>query len=145
ADPAANLPGARVVADEETLRAEVREAVAEHLGPVLDGFRPRLRRGPRALWNVAADEIVEGLWYVGELLGDEPRARAEAERLLPGSVGPYPKGASFRELSGPDGESLTTRDRAACCLFYTLRPEDTCTTCPRTCDATRIARMTASR
>ncbi len=34
-DPAADLPGARVVADEEALRAEVREAVAEHLGPVL--------------------------------------------------------------------------------------------------------------
>lgn len=42
-DPAAALPGARVVEDEEALRAEVRAAVAEHLEPVLAGFGPRMR------------------------------------------------------------------------------------------------------
>ncbi|KEF17055.1 iron-sulfur protein [Streptomyces rimosus] len=143
-DPAADLPGARVVPDEEALRAEVREAVAEHLGPVLDGFRPRLRRGPRALWGMASDEIVEGLWYLGHLLGEEPRAVAEAARLLPGGTAPYAGGAAFRELAGPDGAALSTRDRASCCMFYTLRPEDTCVTCPRTCDADRIKRLTAT-
>ncbi|WP_030622009.1 (2Fe-2S)-binding protein [Streptomyces sclerotialus] len=143
-DPAAALPGAVVVADEEALRAEVRAAVAEHLGPVLDGFRTRVRRGPRALWGMATDEIVEGLWYLGHLLGEEPRAVAEVERLLPGATTPYVGGAGFRELTGPAGESLQTRDRASCCMFYTVRPEDTCVTCPRTCDADRIARLTAS-
>ncbi|MGP3951871.1 (2Fe-2S)-binding protein [Streptomyces sp. 7N604] len=143
-DPAAALPYARVVPDERALRAEVREAVAEHLGPVLDGFRPRMRRGPRALWGMATDEIVEGLWYVGHLLGEERRAVAELQRLLPGSTTPYVGGSAFRELTGPDGQALPTRDRASCCLFYTLRPEDTCVTCPRTCDADRIARLTAS-
>lgn len=39
-DPAATLPGARVVPDEEALREEVRAAVAEHLEPVLGGFGP---------------------------------------------------------------------------------------------------------
>jgi hypothetical protein len=143
-DPAATLPNARVVPDEEALRKEVREAVAEHLGPVLDGFRPRMRRGPRALWGMATDEVVEGLWYVGHLLGEERRAVAELERLLPGSTAPYVGSSAFRELTGPGGETLPTRDRASCCLFYTLRPEDTCVTCPRTCDADRIARLTAS-
>ncbi|MFG2193463.1 (2Fe-2S)-binding protein [Streptomyces sp. NPDC048639] len=143
-DPMAALPNARTVPDEEALRAEVREAVAEHLGPVLDGFRPRMRRGPRALWGMATDEIVEGLWYVGHLLGEERRAMAELERLLPGSTTPYVGSSAFRELTGPKGEVLPTRDRASCCLFYTLRPEDTCVTCPRTCDAERIARLTAS-
>ncbi|MFD7662027.1 (2Fe-2S)-binding protein [Streptomyces sp. NPDC059788] len=143
-DPAAELPGARVVPDEEALRAEVREAVAEHLGPVLDGFRPRLRRGPRALWGMASDEIAEGLWYLGHLLGEEPRAVAELKQLLPGGTAPYPGGAAFRELTGPDGAALPTRDRASCCMFYTLRPEDTCVTCPRTCDADRIKRLTAT-
>ncbi|UNO39373.1 (2Fe-2S)-binding protein [Streptomyces sp. MST-110588] len=143
-DPLAGLPGARVVPDEEALRTEVREAVAEHLGPVLDGFRPRMRRGPRALWGMASDEIVEGLWYVGHLLGEEPRAVAELARLLPGGTAPYVKGAAFRELTGPGGEALATRDRASCCMFYTLRPEDTCVTCPRTCDADRVKRLTAA-
>ncbi|MFG3350941.1 (2Fe-2S)-binding protein [Streptomyces sp. NPDC048001] len=143
-DPAAALPGARVVADEEALRGEVRAAVAEHLGPVLDGFRPRMRRGSRALWGMATDEIVEGLWYVAHLLGEEERAMAELELLLPGTTRPYVGTAGFRRLAAPGGGSLPTRDRASCCLFYTLRPEDTCVTCPRTCDEDRVERLLRS-
>ncbi|MFE8011613.1 (2Fe-2S)-binding protein [Streptomyces antibioticus] len=143
-DPAAALPGARVVADEEALRAEVREAVAEHHEPVLAGFGPRTRRRGRALWGMVTDEIVEGLWYVAELLGPEERERArrELELLLPGSTRPYVGSAAFRELTAPDGRALPTRDRASCCMFYTVRPEDTCDTCPRTCDADRVAKLT---
>ncbi|MET7492043.1 (2Fe-2S)-binding protein [Streptomyces sp900116325] len=141
-DPAAALPGARVVADEAALRAEVLAAVAEHIGPVLDGFGPRMRRGKRALWGMATDEIVEGLWYIAHLLGEERRAMTELEALLPGTTKPYVGTAGFRELTGPNGESLPTRDRASCCLFYTLRPEDTCVTCPRTCDTDRVRKLT---
>nr|WTB34472.1 (2Fe-2S)-binding protein [Streptomyces sp. NBC_00830] len=141
-DPAAALPGARVVADEAALRAEVLAAVAEHIGPVLAGFGPRMRRGKRALWGMATDEIVEGLWYIAHLLGEERRAMTELEALLPGTTKPYVGTAGFRELTGPNGESLPTRDRAGCCLFYTLRPEDTCVTCPRTCDTDRVRKMT---
>ncbi|MFF9277477.1 (2Fe-2S)-binding protein [Streptomyces griseosporeus] len=139
-DPAAALPGARVVADEEALRAEVRGAVAEHLEPLLAAFGPRMRRRGRALWGTATDEVVEGLWYVAHLLGEEERARRELELLLPGATRPYAGSAAFRELTGPDGERLPTRDRASCCMFYTVRPEDTCATCPRTCDADRVAK-----
>ncbi|MGC9541362.1 (2Fe-2S)-binding protein [Streptomyces sp. UG1] len=145
-DPAAILPGARVVPDEEALRAEVRTAVAEHLQPVLAGFGPRMRRRGRALWGMATDEVVEGLWYVAHLFGDgeQDRARRELELLLPGATKPYVGSAAFRELTGPNGESLPTRDRASCCMFYTLRPEDTCATCPRTCDADRVTKLVAA-
>ncbi|MEV5342234.1 (2Fe-2S)-binding protein [Streptomyces sp. NPDC052676] len=143
-DPAAALPGARVVDGEEALRAEVRAAVAEHLEPVLAGFGPRMRRRGRALWGMATDEVVEGLWYVAHLLGEQERARHELELLLPGATKPYVGSAAFRELTGPDGERLPTRDRASCCMFYTVRPEDTCATCPRTCDADRVAKLTAA-
>ncbi|WP_031475353.1 (2Fe-2S)-binding protein [Streptomyces bicolor] len=145
-DPAAALPGARVVPDEEALRAEVRSAVAEHLEPVLGGFGPRMRRRGRALWGMVTDEVVEGLWYVAHLFGDgeQDRARRELELLLPGATQPYVGSAAFRELTGPNGESLPTRDRASCCMFYTLRPEDTCATCPRTCDADRVTRLLAA-
>ncbi|MFH8473473.1 (2Fe-2S)-binding protein [Streptomyces sp. NPDC018000] len=143
-DPAAGLPGARVVPDEAALRAEVLAAVADHIGPVLDGFGSRMRRGRRALWGMATDEVVEGLWYIAHLLGEERRAMAELEALLPGTTKPYVGSAGFRELTGPNGESLPTRDRASCCLFYTLRPEDTCVTCPRTCDADRVRKLTAT-
>lgn len=141
-DPAAGLPGARVVPDGEALRAEVRAAVAEHLEPVLGGFGPRMRRRGRALWGMATDEIVESLWYIAGLLGEERRAMSELELLLPGATRPYAGSAAFRELTGPNGESLPTRDRVSCCLFYTLRPEDTCATCPRTCDPDRVTKLT---
>lgn len=140
-DPAAGLPGARVVPDEEALRAEVRAAVAEHLEPVLGGFGPRMRRRGRALWGMATDEIVESLWYIAGLLGEEQRAMSELELLLPGATRPYAGSAAFRELTGPNGESLPTRDRVSCCLFYTLRPEDTCATCPRTSDPDRVTKL----
>ncbi|MFW3463346.1 (2Fe-2S)-binding protein [Streptomyces microflavus] len=142
-DPAASLPGARVVPDESALRAEVLAALTEHLEPVLTGFGPRMRReaGPVGM---ATDEIVEGLWYIAHLLGEERRAMAELELLLPGTTKPYVGTAGFRELTGPEGQSLPTRDRASCCLFYTLRPDDTCVTCPRTCDADRVRKLAAA-
>ncbi|MEO3974435.1 (2Fe-2S)-binding protein [Streptomyces sp. CAU 1734] len=140
-DPAARLPGARVVADEEALRGEVRSAVAAHLEPLLRGFAPRMRRGNRALWGMATDDLVEGLWYIGNLLGEEQRAMSELELLLPGTPKPYVGAPGFRMLTGPQGEQLPTRTRATCCFFYTLRPDDTCITCPRTCDEDRVARL----
>ncbi|MDN3021772.1 (2Fe-2S)-binding protein [Streptomyces sp. S.PB5] len=144
-DPAAVLPGARVVPDEEALRAEVRDAIAEHMEPVLAGFGPRMRRRGRALWGMVTDEIVEGLWYVAQRLGrsEQERAERELELLLPGTTKPYIGTAAFRELTGPGGESLATRDRASCCLYYTLEPQDTCVTCPRTCDADRVVKLLA--
>ncbi|GGS67975.1 (2Fe-2S)-binding protein [Streptomyces cinerochromogenes] len=145
-DPAAALPGSVVVPDEEALRAEVRAAVAEHLEPVLAAFGPRMRRRGRALWGMATDEVVEGLWYVAGLFGEREAERAvrELELLLPGATRPYAGAAGFRTLTGPDGTPLATRDRASCCMFYTVRPEDTCATCPRTCDGDRVARLTAT-
>ncbi|UXY30741.1 (2Fe-2S)-binding protein [Streptomyces sp. HUAS TT20] len=128
-DPAAALSGAVVVPDDEALRAQVRAAVAEHPEPVLGAFGPRMRRRGRALWGMATDELVEGLWYVAHL----PR-RGGAGRARSGA-------AAFRVLTGPDGEALPTRGRASCCMFYTLRPQDTC---PHTRDADRIAKPTAA-
>ncbi|MFI9566278.1 (2Fe-2S)-binding protein [Streptomyces rishiriensis] len=145
-DPAALGPGARVVPDEEALRAEVRAAVAEHHEPLLAAFGPHTRRRGRALWGMVTDEVVEGLWYVAHLLGgdEQERARRELELLLPGATRPYVGSAAFRELTRPDGQSLLTRDRASCCMFYTVRPDDTCVSCPRTCDADRVTKLTAA-
>ncbi|MER5864786.1 (2Fe-2S)-binding protein [Kitasatospora sp. NPDC002040] len=131
-DPAAGAAGTRVVPDEAALRAELRAALTEHLTPVLAAFRPAMRRGPRTLWGMATDDVIEGLWFLGGLLGEEERAAAEVSALLPGpSDAPFVGGAGFR----PSGsaESTRTRTRTSCCLFYTVRPDQTCLTCPRIC------------
>ncbi|GAA4994586.1 hypothetical protein GCM10025734_24640 [Kitasatospora paranensis] len=117
----------RVVPDEAALRAELLAAVAEHLAPVVAAFRPRVRRGPRTLWGMVTDDVVEGLWYLGGLFGEEDRAAAELTALLPGDgPAPFVGAAGFRHE-----DAMRTRTRTTCCLFYTVRPEEPCFTCPR--------------
>ncbi|WP_407638947.1 (2Fe-2S)-binding protein [Actinacidiphila yeochonensis] len=141
-DPAAALPDARPVASAAALRAELRSAVAEHAGPVLAAFRPLVRRGPRALWGLVADEVAEGLWFAARLLGEEERAVAELQALLPGDTPPLSGAAGFHQRGdGPSCGSTTggtARTRLACCLYYTLSPAGACAGCPRAGGAGRI-------
>ncbi|MHB9858163.1 (2Fe-2S)-binding protein [Streptomyces sp. YIM S03343] len=148
-DPAAALPGARVVPDEEALRTELQAAVAEHLEPLLAAFGPRMRRRGRALRATVTDEIVEGLRYIAPLLGEDSRHGQDGDNGDNGEDGE----------DGKDGEGSGSMERralrelalllpgavrgtgpylrASCCMFYTIRPTDTCATCPRTCGTVR--------
>lgn len=123
---------------------ELRVAYEELVAPLLTAFRPEVRRGPRALWGMAADDLVSALWYLGRALGEEERAVREATALLPGDTPPLTSGAGFRSLRGPSGRSYPTRTRAGCCLFYAVRPAEACLTCPRTGDAERLRRLEAA-
>jgi hypothetical protein len=140
-DPAATLPGVLTAPHEEALRVELRAAVADHMGPLLDAIGPVARRGSRALWGMVADDLVSGVWYLGRTLGREDEAVAAATRLLPTAVTPYPGGADFRHLTTDDGRRHPTRTRTGCCMYYTIRPDEACATCPRTCDAERLRRL----
>ncbi|MCC9310452.1 iron-sulfur protein [Kitasatospora sp. RB6PN24] len=125
-DPAADSPGALVLPGQGALDATLRRVVAAQLGPLFRAFGPELRRGPRTLWGLATDELVEGLWFAAGLLGEEARAVAALSELLPAE--PFTGAADFRA----DGTGLR-RTRVSCCLFYTLRPDQPCAGCPRTC------------
>ncbi|MGF1432094.1 (2Fe-2S)-binding protein [Kitasatospora sp. LaBMicrA B282] len=136
-DPAADRPGAHPVPDHAALRAVLRSTLAAHLEPVQAAFRPDLRRGPRTLWGLATDEVVEGLWYAAVLLGEEARAVAALTELLPEDGGAAPFGAAGFRLRRPSGTGAAptpARTRASCCLFYTLQPAELCAGCPRTVD-----------
>lgn len=139
-DPAAGLPGTRVL-DEESLRVELRAAVVAHMKPLLSVIGPRLRRGQRALWGMAGDDLISGIWYLGRMLGQEDEALRAVDALLPGPVEPFPGGAAFRHLTTRDGERHPTRTRLGCCLYYTIRAAEACGTCPRVCDAERLRRL----
>lgn len=140
-DPAATLPGVLTVPHEEALRAELRAAVADHMAPLLEAIGPVTRRRSRALWGMVCDDLVSGIWYLGRTLGREDEAVAAATRLLPTAVTPYPGGADFRHLTTDDGRRHPTRTRAGCCMYYTIRKAEACSTCPRTCDAERLRRL----
>ncbi|WP_443054286.1 iron-sulfur protein [Streptomyces sp. IBSBF 2435] len=131
-DRAAGSAEAVVLDCEEDLRAELRQAVADHVRPLLTALRPHLRRGTRALWGMVGDDLVSGLWHLGRALGEEERGADLAARLLPGPLSPFPGGAGFRRL--PDdhpGPERLTRTRIGCCMHYTVCPAETCSTCPR--------------
>ncbi|KUO18280.1 (2Fe-2S)-binding protein [Streptomyces dysideae] len=140
-DPAATLPGVLTVPHEDALCDELRAAVAEHMEPLLTAIGPLARRGQRALWGMVADDLVSGIWYLGRTLGREGDAVRAATTLLPTGVTPYPGGAGFRYLTTDDGRRHPTRTRTGCCMYYTIRPDEACATCPRTCDAERLRRL----
>ncbi|TGB14752.1 iron-sulfur protein [Streptomyces sp. MZ04] len=144
-DPAAGLPGVRVLPDEESLRTELRAAVVAHMRPLLDAIGPQLRRGPRALWGMAGDDLISGIWYVGRMLGQEEESLRAVDALLPGPVAPFPGGAAFRHLTTRDGMRHPTRTRLGCCLYYTIPAAEACGTCPRVCDSERLRRVEAER
>ncbi|MEU2628854.1 (2Fe-2S)-binding protein [Kitasatospora sp. NPDC007106] len=126
-DPLAAGGLLRTVPDEAALRAELLDAVHEHVAPMVAAFRPWVRRGPRTLWGTATDDVVEGLWFLAGQLGEEERAVAELTALLPGGgPAPFVGGAAFRP-----GDGIRTRTRSTCCLFYTVSPNELCFTCPR--------------
>ncbi|WP_316520583.1 (2Fe-2S)-binding protein [Kitasatospora brasiliensis] len=141
-DPAAGSEQARTAPDEPALGAVLRSALGAFLAPVLTAFGPEARRGPRVLWAMATDAVVEGLWYAGGLLGEQERARAELSALLapaPGAAGgpapdpaPFTPGAGFAPPAPSGGGAPAPhRSRASCCLVYTARPADMCDGCPR--------------
>lgn len=143
-DPAAQHPGARVHREVETLRAAVRESAQTHFAPIMEAFASELRRGPWALWGMATDQLVSGLWYLGRLLGDEDRGAAEAQRLLPGDTPPFAGGAGVRHVAAGEGGTMPTRTRLSCCLLYTVAPDAVCTTCPRQRGDQPLDRVAAS-
>ncbi|MFE9421654.1 iron-sulfur protein [Kitasatospora sp. NPDC006697] len=127
-DPRAGHPAAVPVPDRAALDRELRTAFAAQLDPLFTALAPQLRRGPRTLWGLATDELTEGLWFAAGLLGRERQAVEALSALLPGTgtTAPYTGGAAFRRTpAGP------CRTRVSCCLFYTVRPTDPCTGCPR--------------
>jgi hypothetical protein len=140
-DPDAGAVGARVVADEAALRAELLRAVSEHLEPLLGAFRSHLRRGERVLWGMVADELVSAVWYLGRILGaaEGERAVRELGELLPGDTGRFKRAAGFRTLRGTEGRTHCNRTQSVCCLWYTLDPNALCGTCPRADDARQVA------
>jgi len=104
----------------------------------------RATQSRAVLWRAAADALAATLWYVGQALGEENRAAAEAAQVLgdgSGALPPYIGAANFRELNLPDGRRQLTRVRNACCFYYTIAPASPCRTCPRLSDAERVRRV----
>lgn len=109
----------------------LREAVVAHLEPVIAAFQPFTRRGPRALWGMASDDLVSGIWYLARMLGEEERGIELAGAVLTGDHPRLPGSADFRALADAEGRTCWTRTRLGCCLYYAIGKTESCLTCPR--------------
>lgn len=104
------------------------------------------RRSPTALWRLAADAPAGTLRRPGEQLRDERTGRSRRPSCSATPAGPAvrrpaavaARGASFREVTQPDGTRLITRERNECCLAYTLGGTVPCVGCPRAPGAKRL-------
>lgn len=117
----------------------------EHLEPVVEALAPVTRRGRRALWASVEDVCSGCLHWLGEALGPDDLARADADLLL--GVRPPLRGrAVLVEVPRPDGGTRTLRRRNGCCLAYAREDPEAvaCITCPRVSAAERARRSLSS-
>jgi hypothetical protein len=145
-DPAAELPGATVVADEAALAELLRARFVAHAARFVpafaaainipDGiFAGRLRLGRRTLWAAATDALDVALWVAGRDCADEAAGVADAALVLPAAHPPLTSASTLRPAVSAAERTPDTRwirRRESCCFHYVLRDgAGECRTCPR--------------
>lgn len=116
------LPGVRVVADEDALRATLRYTlIDQHLAPLMERMRERVHIGPRTLWGSLASGVAHGLSRAADTLpGSAEQAANEVLAAL--------DVADLVELS-PLGSGELRVQRRTCCLAFTLPEPKVCAGC----------------
>jgi hypothetical protein len=129
-DPAAAHPDALVLPSAPALREWLREALEQHIAPLIDGVYAVTRLGKRAQWNLVADSCARLFQHAGQHLGDEPRACAEGLAFIQSPVSPM-RASHTRYLTLEcNGHRDTFVERGGCCLYYRVAPGQNCSTCP---------------
>lgn len=140
-DPDAAHPDARPVDGVEELRAVLRAQVAAHADAFLQAWGRRGRRGRRALWAAATDALVEAV----QRSAPGGRGAREAAALLPAasdsSLAPFVGAVRYTSVGRPGTPDEPFRQRASCCLAYSVPGGEACFSCPRTDDVERARRL----
>lgn len=143
-DAAADHPDATVLPDERALVLELNAMLRErHLPALIETIAERSRRGRRALWRSATDQLVGAFTRAGAALDAEAEAIALAR--IAGD-GERPMRAEVRierfELDGMAPHTMHLRD--GCCLYYRVngRPPN-CSNCPLVDADRRVELLTA--
>jgi hypothetical protein len=122
AAPSAGLPQVRVVADEAALLEELRRSLLDdHLTPLLDAMRSRVRIGERTLLGSLASGIAYAVLRSADVL---PGSSAQTIATLLTALGVEDL---IELVPGPSG-ALTVQ-RRTCCLAFTLPQPKVCVGC----------------
>jgi hypothetical protein len=129
-DPAAAHPDAVLLPTSSTLRDWLREALEQHIAPLINAVHTLTRLGKRAQWNLVADSCARLFQYAGQRLGDEPRSCAEGLAFIQSPASPM-RASHTRYLTLEcNGHHNTFVERGGCCLYYRVAPGQNCSTCP---------------
>jgi len=129
-DPAAAHPDAAVVADPDALLARLRAEIEAHLGALIGVMRVRrVPLGPRALWAIVSDYVLEvAIGLLGQDVTEE-RLAAVAAPLVRAPGSPLNGHSWFFQVHA-DRQSAFFTDRNGCCLNHKIPGIDRCSSCP---------------
>lgn len=113
---------------EAALLSVYREALVEHLRPLVDRLHGRCRRARAAFWRNAGDMAAYTLAWCGRALDDPARGAALARRLLE-PASPLGPPRAFR-VQSRDGQQRLTCLRHGCCLWLRTPRAEVCAGCP---------------
>lgn len=143
-DPAAGHADATVVEDERALVLELNAMLARrHLPALVAATNAHCRRGQRALWRSATDQLIGAFTRAGAALEREDDAVALARIAGEGET-PMRTEVRIRrfELDGLPSHTMHLRD--GCCLYYRVngRPPN-CSNCPLIDEERRVELLAA--
>ncbi len=141
-DPAIGTPGVVTVEDLPALRCQLAVGLLAHLTPLVDALRPRARLGLRVRWGLVADSLAAAFLAAGRAIGDQPRARREADALFDAAGDTLRSRPAWVPVEHGGQCHLFLR-RAACCLAYKTPGSCHCTSCPAVSDTDRQHRLRA--
>jgi hypothetical protein len=143
-DTAADHPDATVVPDERALVLELNATLRErHLPALIETIAVRSRRGRRALWRGATDQLVGAFTRAGAALGCAADALTLA-RIAGDGEAPMRSEVRIKRFEFDDLPPYTMHLREGCCLYYRVdgRPPH-CSNCPLVDDERRVQLLTA--
>jgi hypothetical protein len=143
-DAAVDHPDATIVGVERALVLELHAMLRErHLPELIETIAVRSRRGRRALWRGATDQLVGAFTRAGTALGCEADALALA-RIAGDGERPMRAPVRIERFELDDLPPYTMHLRDGCCLYYRVdgRPPH-CSNCPLVDDDRRVQLLTA--
>ena len=143
-DDAADHPDAIVVADERALVLQLNAMLRErHLETLIEVVAERSRRGRRALWRGATDQLVGAFTRAGAALDREADAMALA-RIAGAGERPMRAEVRIERFELDDLPPYTMHLRDGCCLYYRVRGRPpNCSNCPLIDDERRVELLAA--
>jgi hypothetical protein len=129
-DPAAAHPDAVLLPSAPALRDWLREALEQHMDPLIDAVHVSTRLGKRAQWNLVADSCARLFQHAGQHLGEAPRGCAEGLAFIQSPASPMRASHTRYLMLECNGHSDTFVERGGCCLYYRVEPGHNCSTCP---------------